>query len=69
MIGVDGAALRRYTVNRTFLVRKFDHFFLTSEAFRALPLHARELVFIKLFTPLLLLNATRTGRLLVLISA
>ena len=31
-------------VNRTFLVRKFHHFFLTLEAFRVLPLHARELV-------------------------
>ena len=41
-------------VNQTFLVRKFDHFFLTSEAFRALPLHARELVFILLLPRILL---------------
>ena len=34
------------TVDRTFLVRTFDHFFLTLEAFRAFPLHARELLFI-----------------------
>ena len=42
------------TVNRTFLVRKFDHFFfLTSEAFRALSWHAREVVFILLFSHIL----------------
>ena len=41
------------TVNWTFLVRKFDHFFLTSEAFRALPLHSRELVFILLLPRIL----------------
>ena len=41
------------TVNRTFLVRKFDHFFLILEDFRALLLHARELVFILLLPRIL----------------
>ena len=35
-------------VNQTFLVQKFDHFFLSLEAFHALSLHDRELVFILL---------------------
>ena len=38
------------TVNRTFLVRNFDHFF---PYFYTLPLHARELVFILLLPPIL----------------
>ena len=41
------------TVDRTFLVRKFDHFLLTSDAFRVLRLHARELMFILLLPRIL----------------
>ena len=43
-----GLRYKGRTVNRTFLVRKVDHFFLTAEAFCALSLSARELVLILL---------------------
>ena len=47
-LALTGLHYEGTTVNRTFLVRKFDHFFLTLEAFRTLPLRARELLFILL---------------------
>ena len=50
---LTGLHYKSTTVNRTFLVRKFDHFFLTSEAFHAPVLHARELVCILLFLRIL----------------
>ena len=59
----------RTTVNRTFLDRKFDDWFLTLEAFRALSLHARELLFILLLQcNYIVLTGARTGKLPVLIS-
>ena len=51
--GVDGAALRRYNDKLNIFGPKIWPFFLTLEAFRALPLHARELMFILLLPRIL----------------
>ena len=45
LIGVDGAALRMHNGKPSIFGPKIWLFFLTLEAFCALPLHARELVF------------------------
>ena len=50
---LTGLHCKGTTVNRIFLVRKYYHFFITSEAFRTLSLLARELVFILLFPRIL----------------
>ena len=51
---LTGLRYKGTTVNQTFLVRKFDHFFLTSEAFRVLSFFpARELVLILLLAYIL----------------